>query len=132
MRVSKDVIERYVWSLTMGRAASSPEPMADLEAYDAEIDEMGARAEAAGEGELLRLSLDALIAGPRDRLHTFLGQVYSFPGNEITNLLAYAYVRLWPDREPSEPGTEMPVDFVRMGEEDWAVAPDNPNRKEEA
>lgn len=132
MRVSIEVIQRYVWSLTEGRAASSTEPMADLEAYDPEIDEIGARAAAAGESELLRLSLDALIAGPRDRLHTFRGQVYSFPGRELTDLLAYAYVRLWPDREPSLPGTEMPVEFELMTDEEWAVAPDNPNRKDEA
>lgn len=130
MKVSESVIERYVWRLTMGQAASALQPMADLDAYDDEIDEMGAAAVAAGELELLRLSLDALIAGPRERLRNVRGQVYSYPGEELPRLLRHAYSRLWPEIEPSAPGTEVPVDLVRMSDEEWAVAPDNPNRRE--
>jgi hypothetical protein len=121
MRVNSHLIEKYLWILTMGRAASAEEPMADLSAFDPEIDEMAELARADGNEDLLRISIDALIARPEGRLRPFAGQVYRFPDREFVQLLTYAYERIWPDMLLSLPGEEMAVEFEPMTDQEWAA-----------
>ena len=92
MKVNASVIERYVWRLTMGQAASALQPMADLDAYDDEIDEMGAAAEASAVAVRLR---EAQQQGPELRqggsapLGSLSAARTSLPG-QSANVTVYA------------------------------------------
>jgi hypothetical protein len=123
VKVNSHLIEKYLWILTMGRAASAEEPMADLSAFDPEIDEMAERARADDNEDLLRIAIDALIARPEGRLRPFAGQVYRFPDREFVQLLTYAYERIWPDMLLSLAGEETEIEFEPMTDEAWAAYP---------
>ena len=121
MRINRHVIERYLWVLTNGVAASATDPMGELDAYDREIALMVSLARGAGEEELLRISIDSLLANPRGRIGQFNGQVYGFREDQMEELLAYAFARAWPDAERSPPGEGIDLEFVPMSEEEWRV-----------
>jgi hypothetical protein len=121
MKVNSILIEKYLAMVTESRMAMMEDPVGDLSAYDDAIDGMGAAAQAAGDGNLLRVSIDALVARPEGRLFQFAGSVYRWPNDEFVPLLTRAYERLWPERELSFPGEEADIDFVAMSAEEWAA-----------
>ena len=119
MRMNLDRIRGYLHKLTMGTAASLPEPMKDLGAYDSAIDSMGAAAEAADDTDWLQIAMDAVIADPQDRIGLFAGQVFPYREDELVRLFSYAWRRLWPDEPVRESGSVSDVSFETMSDELW-------------
>jgi hypothetical protein len=113
-----ELIKGYLRLLMMGRGMSAPDPMADLSKFDADLAEMRRRAEAEGNLEWLRLSIDALAARPEGRVQRFVG-VFPLRDAEVVTLLRHAHARLWPDQAMSAPGTEAPLEFVTMSDAEW-------------
>lgn len=121
MKINSHVIEKYIWLLTNGVAASAEDPMAELDAYDREIEMMKKQAIEAGDEELLKMSIDSLLANPKGRIQRFNGQVYGFREDQMEELLAYAYSHAWPDEDRSLPGEGIDLEFVPMSDEEWAI-----------
>ena len=123
MKINSIIIEKYLSIITESRAALLENPAEDLSAYDDAIDKMLVAARAEENDDLLRISIDALIAFPKGVLHEFAGSVYRWPNKEFLALLTHAYQRLWPDMPLSEPEVgEVPtVEFVAMTSEEWAM-----------
>ncbi|MBY6055527.1 hypothetical protein [Leisingera daeponensis] len=119
MKIRKELIEGYTRLLTMGRAVSAPDPMADLSQFDADIRAMHKRAYKEGNLDWLRLALDSLIAGPEGRISQFAGQQYPFSDRELEALFRRAFGMIWPDQPLSEPGDEADLEFVEMSAEEW-------------
>lgn len=105
--------------MTIGRGSAASEPMADLGLFDVDIRGMQHAAEAAGELEWLRLSMDALIANPRGRIGQFVGQGYPFTEDEMVRLFTYAFGLIWPEQSISSRGEEAQLRFVDMTDEQW-------------
>lgn len=121
MKINSHVIEKYIWLLTNGVAASAEDPMAELDAYDREIEMMKKQAIEAGDEALLRMSIDSLLANPKGRIQRFNGQVYGFREDQMEDLLAYAFSYAWPDADRSLPGEGIDLEFVPMSDEEWAI-----------
>ena len=121
MKDNSRLIEKYLTMVTESRAAMLDDPAGDLTAYDSAIDRMRAAAAAGGDDDLLRLSIEALIAQPDGRLFRFAGHSYRWPNDEFVPLLEHAYMRMWPDEERSPPGAEPEIEFVPMTPEEWAA-----------
>ncbi|MFN3971699.1 MAG: hypothetical protein ACK4GO_06165 [Gemmobacter sp.] len=121
MKINSHAVERYVWMLTNGIAASRSDPMEELTGYDYEIDLMIAAAREAGEEELLRRSVDSLLSDPEGRIGMFSGQVHGFRDDEMVDLLTHAYERIWPDLPRSLPGEAPAMEFVPMTDAEWAA-----------
>lgn len=121
MKVNYNVIRGYLSSLTEGRGASNPDTIDEWYTYNMDIDAMIANARAAGDEDLLRLSIDSLISSPDNRLGRFIGQVYAYSDDEMQDLLSYAFERIWPDEVPSAAGDGIAMEFVAMSDEEWAA-----------
>jgi hypothetical protein len=121
MKINSRLIAKYLATVTESYRAYHDSPGENLADYDAVIDEMGAAARAADDDDLLRVAIDALIAGPVGRLGDFTGDAYSWPSEEFIPLLTRAYQRLWPDDEPSMEGFGPEVEFEPMSSEEWAA-----------
>ena len=119
MKMHREMIKRYTRHLTSGMGVAEDDPMADLAQFDRDIHSMAAQARSEGNLDWLRLSLDALVANPGDRLRLFADFVYPFTEAELRTLFAYAFQQTWPDQELSEPGEEADLDFVGMSDEEW-------------
>jgi hypothetical protein len=121
MKVNSRLIERYLSIVTESRVSMMEDPARDLTSYDGPIDEMGEAARADDNDDLLRLSIDALIAHPEGRLSQFAGNTYRWPNEEFVPLLTHAYEQLWPDDPLSPPGAEPEIEFVPMTSAEWAA-----------
>ena len=121
MKINRHVIQKYIWLLTNGVAASAEDPMADLSAFEREIEMMKRQAVEAGDELLLKMSIDALLARPEGRIQQFNGQVYGFREDQMEELLAHAFSTAWPDEERSPPGEGADLEFVPMSDEEWAI-----------
>lgn len=121
MKVNSHVIEKYIWLITNGVAASAENPMDNLENFDREIEMMKKQAEAAGDEELLKMSLDSLIANPNGRIQMFNGQVFGFRVDQMVELLTYVFRYVWPEEELSLPGDGVDLEFVPMSDEEWSI-----------
>ena len=122
MKINSILIERYLSMVTESRAAMLDDPAGDLTAYDDAIDAMGVAARAADDDDLLRMSIDALIASPGGgRLSQFAGSVYRWPNRAFIPLLTHAFARLWPDLALSDAGDEADIEFLPMSSEEWAA-----------
>lgn len=120
MKMHRNKIREYLSALTTGAGASNPDPMAEMRNYYLDALAMRRDAEADGNLEWLRLSMDALIANPAGRIGQFAGQLYPFSEEELVQIFTYAYGIVWPDHELSEPGSELDLEFVVMSDEEWA------------
>ncbi|WP_372576487.1 hypothetical protein [Ruegeria hyattellae] len=120
MRMHRDMIRKYTRKLTQGAGASAPDPMSDLSRFDLDILGVQRAAEADGNTDWLRLSLDALITDPTGRINIFAGQGYPFSDAQLVELFTYAFHKIWPDAMLSEPGNELVMEFERMTDEEWA------------
>jgi len=121
MKVNSHVIEKYIWLITNGVAASAENPMDNLENFDREIEMMKKQAEAAGDEELLKMSLDSLIANPNGRIQKFNGQVFGFREDQMVELLTYVFHYVWLEEELSLPGDGVDLEFVSMSDEEWSI-----------
>ena len=122
MKVNSILIEHYLSMVTESRAAMLDDPAGDMSAYDAAIDAMAAAARAADDDDLLRMSIDALIASPGGgRLAQFAGSAYRWPNREFVPLLTHAFERLWPDMALSDAGDAADIEFLPMSSEEWAA-----------
>ncbi len=121
MKVNSRLIAKYLEMVTESYRAYHDDPGENVSDYDAAIDGMGAAARAAGDDDLLRISLDALIAGPTSQLGEFTGSAYSWPSEELIPLLTHAYERLWPEDPVSMEGFGPDVVFEAMSSEEWAA-----------
>ena len=57
--------------------------MDELDAYVLEVDLMLSRAREAGDEALLRMSIDALLANPKNRIKQYNGQIYGYREDEM-------------------------------------------------
>lgn len=121
MKINRYVIEKYIHMLTQGAAASDEDPMEDVTNYDADIELMLAAAREAGDEDVLKMSLDALLANPGGRIRSFNGQVYAFDQDDMVELLGHAYAQAWPGEARSMPGEEIDLEFDYMSDEEWAI-----------
>ena len=121
MKVSLSVVRGYLSSLTEGRGASSPDTIDDWDTYEMDMDAMIADARAAGDEDLLRLAIDSLVADPEGRIDAFVGQVYAFDDEELSDLFSHAFAYIWPDEVMSEAGEGPAMEFVPMSDEEWAA-----------
>jgi len=121
MKINSRLIERYLSIVTESRMSMMPNPARDLTAYDGPIDAMGEAAAAENNEDILRLSIDALIALPEGRLSQFAGDTYRWPNEEFVPLLTHAYERLWPDEPLSPPGAEPEIEFIPMTRQEWTA-----------
>jgi len=121
MKINSRVIAKYLEMVTESYRAYHDSPGEDVSDYDAAIDDMGAAARAADDDDLLRVALDALIAGPVSQLGDFTGDAYRWPSAEFIPLLTHAYQRLWPDEPLSMEGFGPEVEFEAMSSAEWAA-----------
>ncbi len=121
MRIRHGTIESYLRYLTSMTFVDTPDPLADMEAFDSAIDAMAAAARREGNLDLLQLALDALISEPEGRIEEFRGEGHPFSQDQMVALLTYACERIWPGVPVSGPGEAVPVDFVRISKADWAL-----------
>lgn len=119
MKVRKELIDQYLRLLTMGRAASTPDPMSDLSQFDADIRSMHKRAAKDGNLDWLRIALDTLIARPEGRIGMFAGQQFPFSDAELQRVFKRAFENIWPDQTLSRPGEDADLEFAGMDAEDW-------------
>lgn len=125
MKIRKQMIDGYLRNLTMGRAASAPDPMAETALIDADIRSMHREALIDDNLDWLRLSIEALLADPSGRIGAFAGVQYPYDEGEIRTLLQRAHAAIWPDRTVPEPGDEAELEFVEMSRDDWAAMAGN-------
>lgn len=121
MKVNYYVVRQYLSWLTGGRGASNPETIDDWQTYEADMDAMIDAARRNGDEDLLRLSIDALVAAPAGRIDAFVGQVYAFSDDDLVALLTYAHNYIWPDRTMSAPGEGPDLEFVPMSDAEWVA-----------
>ncbi len=121
MKVNAHLIDRYIWRLTNSAVASQDDPMEDLSDYEPEINDMLRSAREAGDEDILRLSIDALLANPAGRITDFNGGVYAYDEEDMVALLTHACAHAWPDAMRSLPGEEPQIEFVPMSDEEWAI-----------
>lgn len=121
MKIRKQMIDGYLRNLTMGRAANTNDPLSDLTQFDPDIRAMQREALLDGNIEWLRLSVESLLANPRNRIGAFVGALYPFDAAELENILRYAHSKIWPDRTVPDLGDEAELEFVEMSQEDWSA-----------
>lgn len=121
MKVNYYVIQRYITMLTEGRMASDPDVIGDWEMFEPEMEEMVTAARADDDEDLLRLSIDALVADPEGRVDEFVGQVHGFTEEDMVELLTHAFEHIWPDALMSLPGEGPVMEFVPMSDAEWAA-----------
>jgi hypothetical protein len=120
MKLSRRVIRRYLTMVTeAGPAAALTDPVQNLAAFDDAIDAMADAARAAGDEDILRIAIDALVSEPRGRAIHFVGDYYPWPNDEFAELLGYTFSRIWPQESLSFPGSEPDVEFADMTDEEW-------------
>lgn len=116
MKVDRDLIKSYLDYITMVEPENQKDPLADMETFDQAIDDMANIARAKDDLDLLRISMDALIAAPDDRIDQFEGPLYPYSEAELVSLFTYAYERIWPDEFLSDPGDELDIEFTPASE----------------
>ncbi|WP_420002498.1 hypothetical protein [Arenibacterium sp. LLYu02] len=121
MDMNLDLIKSYIRRMTIGAGSAASDPFADITLFDPDIRAMQVAAEAAGDLNWLRLSMDALIADPKGRIGRFVEQGYPYSEAEMVTLFTYAYGKIWPEATISAPGEEARLNFVEMSEAAWAA-----------
>lgn len=121
MKVNYYAVQKYLSWLTGGRAASNPDTIDEWETYEADMDAMIDEARKNGDEDLLRLSIDSLVASPEGRIDEFAGQVYGYSDDDLVDLFTYAFEYIWPDHAMSAPGYGPDFEFVPMSDEEWAA-----------
>ncbi len=120
MRISESMVRSYLRNITMGRAANLEDPLSDLSAFDAEIDQMGEMAAANRTKSWLKIALATLLAQPQEAgIERFAGQGYPFDENELVRLFTYAFERLWPETPANRGGEATMFEIVQMDAEEW-------------
>ncbi len=122
MKMSLEVIKSYTRKLTMGRGASAPDPMFDLSQFNSDAAAMLNEAATAGDLTWLKIALDSLIANPDGRIGQFAGQQYPFNEQQLVEIFTHAFQQIWKGETPSAPGDQVPVDFIVMSDQEWAIA----------
>ena len=122
MKVNSLLIEHYLLMVTDSEAAMLEDPAGDLVGHDDAIDAMGAAAREAGDDDLLRMAIDALIAAPADgQRGPFAGNVHVWPDHEFLALLMRAHRRLWPGKPLGDAGEAADIEFLPMTPQEWAA-----------
>ncbi|MEX0339536.1 MAG: hypothetical protein AB3N11_10900 [Arenibacterium sp.] len=121
MNIQKSMIENYLDFITSLVFVDPGDVTEDMSVYDDAIESMESEARYDDNLEYLRFAMDSLIAKPDGRLEQFKGTGYPFTDQELHEILRYAFQTIWPDKFMSEPGNEVPVEFLDISDEEWKL-----------
>lgn len=115
MKISRERMAHHLRSVTVGYFASHNVAPPTLEGYAAYVPMVRESAEAHGDLEYLRQTLDYIAAHPNDDWEDFGGEHYPYSSSDVVAIAAYLRRALFGENEAAAEGVEL----VSMNREAW-------------
>jgi hypothetical protein len=121
MRIVREAIMNYIQDLADGYFSKPREGFpGELSAFDHDIAKMVERAQVYGHVEILRPSIEYLLAHPEiDLEHFGSADNWVWENDEVRALLVHIRKRLWPDAGPLAAGAPPGAELVPAPGREW-------------